>query len=54
MRLLNPPTTYVSRGESAGRHGNHASLDGFIFKYPDDAFHKLGIPHEPRIILAAC
>ena len=33
----------LSRGESAGRHGDHASLDGYIYKYPDDAFHRLFI-----------
>ena len=31
-------TRYLSGGESAGRHGDHASLDGYIYEYPHDAF----------------
>ena len=34
-------TRYLSRGESAGRHGDHTSLDGYIHEYPDDAFRRL-------------
>ena len=34
-------TRYLSRGDSAGRHGDHASLDGYIYEYPDDAFRRL-------------
>ena len=31
-------THYLSRGESASRHGNNATLEGYIHEYPDDAF----------------
>ena len=34
-------TRYLSRGDSAGQHGDHASLDGYIYEYPDDAFRRL-------------
>ena len=34
-------TCYLSRGESAGYHSDHASLDGYMYGYPDDAFRRL-------------
>ena len=34
-------TLYQSRGESAGRHRDHASLDGYIYECPDDVFCRL-------------